>query len=407
MSQKTCQGDGCEKPLERRNKTGYCRVCSYAHQGRIRRQAPKAPRDAFEAVGDEATLHKTLPTRPRTLEEMIAACQIDLNEWTVERWRAGQWEQGAKNADGELISQVLWTVEVRLKRNRPLIDARKELDALREAAKALGPARPAVQSSRTFSNNEHALEVNIPDLHLGKLAWEPETRGANYDLKVAATLYKQALAALIQRTSAFAFSQIILPVGNDLLHSDTKAGMTYRGTPLDSDSRFYKMFSTARELTTYAIEALRQIAPVQVVMVSGNHDTMSVWHLGDSLSTLYGNTDDVTIDNRPTLRKYVGFGKVALMFTHGDKKIDYPLLFATEQPKLFGNAKFREVRLGHLHQTRLVEKHGVRVRISPALCSADAWHSEHGYVGNVRGAEAYVWHKTSGLVAVFHYNVVE
>jgi hypothetical protein len=39
------------------------------------------------------------------------------------------------------------------------------------------------------------------------------------------------------------------------------------------------------------------------------------------------------------------------------------------------------------------------------LCSADAWHSEHGFVGNIRGAEAFVWHKSEGLVCVSHFNL--
>lgn len=113
--------------------------------------------------------------------------------------------------------------------------------------------------------------------------------------------------------------------------------------------------------------------------------------------------------NQPVPRKYLRFGATALMFTHGEKgkAADYPLLFATEQPEMFGATRFREIHAGHLHQTRLTEKMGVRVRISPALCPPDSWHADNHYVGNVRGAEALVYHPDEGLVSVAHYSVLE
>jgi hypothetical protein len=95
-----------------------------------------------------------------------------------------------------------------------------------------------------------------------------------------------------------------------------------------------------------------------------------------------------------------------LMFCHGDggKRDDYALLMATEKPEMFGRTKFREAHIGHTHQTRLEEKHGVRVRVIPSLSPADDWHSENGFVGNLRSAEAYFWNKKEGLVGTAIYN---
>ena len=50
---------------------------------------------------------------------------------------------------------------------------------------------------------------------------------------------------------------------------------------------------------------------------------------------------------------------------------------------------------------------GVRVRVSPALCPADSWHSENHFVGNLRSAEALVWSRDEGNVAVATYTVPE
>jgi hypothetical protein len=197
-------------------------------------------------------------------------------------------------------------------------------------------------------------------------------------------------------------------VGNDLLHVDSRSNTTTAGTPQDTDSRYYKLFVSTRRMIQRAIHRCSELAKtVQVVLVPGNHDRDSVWHLGDSLTCAYNACPHIVIDNAPTQRKYVEHGRVMLLFTHGDKgkRPDYPLMMATEQPQMFGRTTFREAHTGHLHQTQVQEWHGVRVRILPSLAGADAWHAEHGYVGNLRAAEAFVWSATEGLVATAYYTV--
>lgn len=393
VSQKTCRT--CSAPLARRNKTGFCRTCSYVQQS-IERRANVS----FE--GGQATATKTVTTTEpvRTLDDLVRVCGIDLDAWQVVSWTANAW--GAAAGD-----QTLYQVKAQLKANRPLLDAKAELAALKADAKRWAPRLPRIRRPKV--TDPHLLELAIPDVHVGKLAWRPETGHASYDSKIAIRLYETAVETLLARVSHFQFDRILLPLGNDILNSDSKQGTTTAGTPLDNDSRYYKSFLAVRQMAVRVIERLRQIAPVDVVMVQSNHDHLSVWHLGDSLECYFHKTPDVTIANAPNPRKYYGYGNVALLLTHGDKgkATDWPLLFATEAPTLFGQAKYREVHTGHLHQTRVYEKHGVRVRISPALCSPDAWHADHQFVGQVRGAEAYVWSPNEGLVCVAHYNVDE
>lgn len=388
----------------------YCRECYNKRRKDVvdQRQAGGAvPGDSFSAKGDQAEVSTVTPEAVRTLADLIRVCQIDTTEWIVDRWVANKWEMGAVDPDGALITRPLFQVKAWLKRNVPFVRARQELDALVEDAKAKLPARP--KPPKACARGAHMLEVSIPDLHLGKLAWAPETGGANYDSKIASEVFMAALEALIQRTSAFGFERVVFPVGNDFFHADTKQGTTTKGTPLDTDSRFHKTFVAGRRLMTEAIERLRQLAPVTVVVIPGNHDTMSAFHLGDSLECLYHKTPDVTIMNSPIQRKYVSYGCNLIMFTHGDKgkRQNLPLLMATEEPEAFGSAVFREAHTGHNHELRVQESMGVRVRISPALCPADAWHSENHLVGNLRSAEAFVWSKTEGLVATAAYTVRE
>jgi hypothetical protein len=42
---------------------------------------------------------------------------------------------------------------------------------------------------------------------------------------------------LLKRTSTYPLAEILLVVGNDLLHTDSRSNTTTAGTPQDTDSR--------------------------------------------------------------------------------------------------------------------------------------------------------------------------
>ena len=385
-----------------------CSKCYYARGKQWGSQRHGATPTGFKVDGDRAELVVTVHEPIKTLADLIRVCEIDTDEWDIVSWKANKWDTAAKdNTTQTLVTRPLFQVSATLKRKTDVTRARREIAALlADAKKAIGP-RPAPK--RRVPSGEHLLEVAIPDLHIGKLAWSEETLGANYDHKIAIALYRDALETLIARTAAFRFSRIVIPIGNDFFHSDTKQGTTTKGTPLDNDSRFQKTYLAGRRLMVDAIERLRTLAPVTAVMVPGNHDAMSNFCLGDSLDCWYHATPDVTILNAPAPRKYLQHGKVMLMWTHGNagKLANLPLLMATEHPEMFGATVYREAHTGDKHQLRVQEHMGVRVRISPALCSSDAWHSENHFVGNQRAAEAFVWSPDEGLVSIATYTVQE
>lgn len=367
---------------------------------------PPVPQETsrFADNGDSAELTTVTAEPVRTLEDLIRVCQIDTEVWEIERWVANKWEMGSTDQEKQSHVTPLFQIKAWLKKRTARLAIVDEIDALIAAAKAKIPARPKLAKP---VRSGHMLEIAIPDLHIGKLAWGRETGESNYDSKIAERVFLDALNALLDRTASYRFEQIVFPIGNDLLNADNLQNTTTRGTPQNTDSRYQKSFMLARDLMTRAIDRLRAIAPVYVKMVPGNHDTLSTWCLGHSLECWFHATPDVFIDNEPRNRKYHQFGQVMLMFTHGDKgkRPNYPLVMATEQPQMFGSTTHREAHTGHLHQTRVEETHGVKVRISPALCPADAWHAENMYTGNARAAEAYVWSKDEGLIGTAVYTV--
>ena len=363
-------------------------------------------------------------TRIHTLEELIKFFEVNTEEWEVERFLVNKWELGRKDKQqnmtwanglvngyvrdsGKIFVEPLYQVKAWLRRKVIQTSVRDELADMKESAK-----RTAIVISPTKrlqkSQSGNLLEISIPDLHIGKLAWGRETGWADYDVRIAEKLFDDALATLLSRTVSHSVDRICFVVGNDLLNTNNPEGTTAAGTQVASDSRFHKTFRIAREMSIRAIEHMKKIAPIDVIVVPGNHDQLATWHLGDSLECYYHKCKDVKIENDPTPRKYYRWGDVMLMWSHkaqGGKREDYPLLMATEQPHMFGETRFHEVHTGDLHQVRLEEKHGIRVRILPSLSAADDWHSRHGFVGNVRSAEAYIWNKNEGLIGIATYSI--
>lgn len=343
-------------------------------------------------------------TRIQTLEALIEHCKVDLTTWEIVRWICNKWEVGAKDAEGNLNVEPLFQVKAFLRKKKEVSSVRSEIEDLKVLA-AEHPWPSSIESCDIKRPTGLMLELNLPDLHIGKLAWGVETGGPNYDVKIAESTFWRALETLISRVSGYQFDEVVFVLGNDVLHSDDIEGRTTAGTQVNPDARYHKTFATARTMFIKAIDRLKTIAPVKVLPCYGNHDRLSAWHLADSIEMYFTNDSNVTVDNRPRTRKYHNFGKVMLCFTHGDKakKTDYPLIMATEEPEMFGRSLFRECHTGHTHMTKLDEQHGVRVRVLPALCPADAWHSENGYIGNKRSAEAYVWDRNEGLISVVYH----
>lgn len=351
---------------------------------------------------EDDTLRITIPkTHIHTLEQLKAYKNIDDNEWEVSSWKCSVWEV---SDDGR---EPRHSISATFTKRKQLIAIQDEIASLKEDAKNYAPIPCPV--IHTLRNTENALELLIPDLHAGKRAWGAETQHGDYDTRIAEQTYIRAVNTILNRAQGYEFDEIMLGVGNDLLNSDNFNSTTTKGTYVDSDNRYPKTYKVVRRMLVDTIERLRQIAPVKVKLIPGNHDTLTNFTLGDSLECWFHNYTDVEIDNAPTPYKFYSWGDVFLMLTHGDKgKIDdYPMWMATERPKEFGNSKFREIHMGHTHKTKVDEKFGIRTRTFSALCKPDAWHSENAFVGNLRCAEGIVWNKTAGRIAEFIHTEID
>lgn len=400
------------KVLRRRN----------ADVARKMRQLPPPTKDTpptFAASPNGETAEVTGPksTRITTLAQLLELAKVDAAVWDVERCVVNKWEVGAKDDDGNICIAPLIQVKAWLKRKHPLALTLTELRTglIADIKAEVKRARPATLPRR-YVDSGWLFEFSPFDLHMGKYTWDEETV-ANYDVDIAEDLFNASLDFLLSRALKLAdgrLSRVLCVFGNDVSHIDNMSGETTAGTRMDVDTRYIKVYRRICSIHRRAIDVLRQVAPVDVKIVPGNHDEVTSFHLGEILSTRYEGVRHVTVDNSPKKRKYYDFGVNLFGFTHGDaeKVSELPLLMAREEPQRWARCSSREWHIGHKH---IAEKHswreqdlfsdkGVRVRRLASLSAHDAWHTKHAYTDR-RACEGFVFHKTAGFTDHLSFNV--
>ena len=243
-------------------------------------------------------------------------------------------------------------------------------------------------------------EISLPDIHYGKITDE--------DPKMIEKNYIKAIQDLHRKADGLDIERFLLPVGNDGLNSEGFSRSTTKGTPQQDSMRWRESFRGYWHLVCRAVEYLAQFAPVDVIVVQGNHDFERMFYAGEVLAAVFSNNKNVTVDNGLNSRKYYSYGDNLIMFTHGDKDkvTELALIVASEKPSLWGNSKFREVHCGHKHKESVAEYLGTKVRFIPSICANDNWHKTQGYVGTLRCGQAFIWNKTRGLEGFLQTNVV-
>lgn len=360
--------------------------------------------------GNDANINQNTYQEVKSLDDLIAACSIDTDIWKIEDWECKRYNSWIKK-DGDIYNEPRYSVSAKLKRKTLGNNSEKQVKVLLEELKA---ALSEVHTPTKIEYNSEGgllLELSSPDLHLGKLSWADES-GEDYDIKIACERYKEAIYSIAGRAPLQNVERILLPIGNDMLTIDSKRNTTTAGTPQDSDSRFRKMLMVARDLLISVINNLLTIAPVDVVVVSGNHDYDSMFTIGMVLEAYYHSNPNVNIDNTPTQRKYYQFFNTGIQFTHGDeeKHNDLGLIFATENTKLWADTKYRFCQLGHFHKNKKLqyvsvdENQGFQIQIIPSLSGTDAWHNSKGY-NSLKQAKGFLFAKEEGLIAEFNYTI--
>jgi len=370
---------------------------------------PKHPDGISNASFDESKGVGTVDIRMtarkvtvETLQDSLKVHGVDTDIWQVDRWSVNDWSVtmgSKKSGTGKAETYMNGQVKVWLKRAEaePVEHMLKRFIA---DAKKHAPKYKKIKRVAAKKKSGNILEINMPDIHLGRLSWDDETLRGHYDTKIACQLVRQGTMELCELAEPFKPEKFIFVVGNDFYNVDNFGNATTAGTLQDVDARWHKTFTRGRLLVVNAVDDLRNIAPVEIVVVPGNHDRQSAFTLGEVLSAWYKDAKDIKVNNSPAFRKYVHWGKCLIGYTHGkETKADkMPMLMTQDNKNIWALIQFAEWHVAHIHQMKVQDKGGVRIRHIPSIASVDAWEGQKGY-DEVREAQGFVWNNMLGNIA--------
>lgn len=359
-------------------------------------------REIRRKLGDEPKRKPHLQSHQvETENDLEEYHQIDVASWEPARLTANVW-----GSEANPNKQVKLTYNYRER-----IDAGALLRQFVEDAEKHAPLYPRVVYDRQVTASENMVELSIHDLHVGRRSLGEETLGGDWDLRIAQSTFMEGTVDVIESLRRSRPSKITIIVGSDFANSDNQRGTTSKGTPMEEAAHWVETVRAMRAMMVAQIDYLIPIAPVDVVAIRGNHDDERSLFLAWILEAWYRNTDNVTVDTSPAIRKYRRWGECLLGLTHGDEVKLHELvnIMADERKRDWGETTFHEWHVGHLHGAQgrgfqnQTQVRGTRVMVVPSLAELSHWEARKGY-RSLRESVGYVWNKRHGIIDAHWYH---
>lgn len=249
------------------------------------------------------------------------------------------------------------------------------------------------------ADDPYALVMSPTDFHWGMYSWDGEVDDA-YGFDVAERRLVEHTENILSRLPGRP-QRIFFPLGSDFFHIDGQTNHTTKGTPQDIAGTPNEILVTGCKLTQRYIDLLRQVAPVEVFFMPGNHDHHNSRALMLFLTAWYRNDDDVTVHEEYYPRVYCQYGKTLIGFHHGDttKVKDLGPCMAREARSMWTDTHWHIWFGGHLHTHHVQEAGGITHYQLPSLAGQDRWHAAHGYVDSDPSLVAYLIDRHAGPVS--------
>lgn len=266
------------------------------------------------------------------------------------------------------------------------------------------------------AKGDKLLVVDLADVHFGKLCVKEETNHT-YNVEVARHRVIEGTRSILQRAGDV--GRILFVMGNDILHTDNGKTST-AGTPQDSDGSYFTAWRAAQHASIDAISECAGVADVDLVHCMSNHDWRSGWALSQTIAASMGGHEGVratAYNMSEKHRKFYGYGRNALLLTHGDGAKEEALtsLFLKEGRNLISQCDLLYAYLHHFHH-KIRKRRGIDVFQSEKDHTAftqinmgavrveggdmvaeyvrspsapDGWHDRNGYI-NRQAVEAFI-----------------
>lgn len=352
-------------------------------------------RETITYKGDGTTtfegIIELMDGEPITPETIMEAHGLDSRQWDVSSYRTNFWQTQAKEGKKLLLYQSRITV----KPKKQIAITFDDIDKYFEAKDYSKDKLPI--DCINYDPKGEVLEIKIPDLHVGMLAWRGEV-GSDYDLKIVKRNFFSCINDIVKRCKLKKLRKIVLITLGDFLHVDNDDGTTTRGTKQQMDGRMAKIVECAEDMLIDGITILGKLAPVEYIYIAGNHDRVCGYMLARSVSNVFRNDLNVTCDISPNPIKHRRYGVSLVLYHHGDapkKNIgEIPMLHAREE---LSKAKFVEVNLGHYHSEEIKTVNGTRIRYFPTICTSTYWEHQQAYGSSMKAIVCDIRNDKTGL----------
>ena len=251
----------------------------------------------------------------------------------------------------------------------------------------------AVMGPKFVPSKSHAsLVINKQDSHLNKFDID-----GNNDIedRFARMMFKTE-TIITQAQLSNNLDHIIYIIGSDEFNSE-HTNNTTKGTPQTNTHTYHTSFEYICGHEILMITMLLQYGhEVKVVYVAGNHDEFVGWHMVNWLQTYFRNTERVTFDCSPKYRKYISYGRSALMFNHGDaiKPAKLAALFPIEYRAAWS--------LHDKHHEVSHDFNGIKFYQIPAFSNAKSlWDDKNGHTMSKAEVTGFLIDEDEGITNIF------
>lgn len=266
---------------------------------------------------------------------------------------------------------------------------------------------PVIKQSFPKQKNttDKLIEIAPIELHLGKFANEIDS-GDNYDHHVAEERFNTIINRVLEIQEVENTNKALVVIGSDFFNSEADGCTSINKIPQQNDTRYKKMFMIGLDLYTNALLKIREkFNSVDVMFCPGNHANAMEFFLYVALQQYFRVTDINFVEDYKDTQVY-RFGNCALFFNHGDTNLKRLISsIPAEFYEIWGQTKYRELHLGHLHKEVTVDdESGMITRRIGSPSGTDNWHYHNRFVGATRKHQIFVWDKDYGLNTIHYIN---
>jgi DNA-binding transcriptional MerR regulator len=341
----------------------------------------------------EAEITAEVKEQIRTLDELIEKCKIDTKIWNIDRYIQNTWGNPKDPS---------WQVKVWLSKKVAGENFQKFfIDFLKEY-------RPTIYQQPSPILNPKSprgcLVINKQDQHLNKY----DILGSNSIGKRFDSIYKKTQVILDQASHSNKLEKVYYIVGSDQFNAEW-SGTTTKGTKQENLTTYHQTFESICNHEINMINLLLKYSnDVEILFVSGNHDEYVGWHLINWLKAYYRGGSDVKFDTSARYRKYVRYGRNALMFNHGDaiKPPKLANMFPVEFKDEWSNCDNYYIFTGDKHHEITMDFHGIMFFQLPALSKAKSfWDDKQGHTCSKAELVAFLIDETDGVTGILKQKV--